>query len=248
MGNKMNRKRLRYLRWIVAGMVMMFMIISIGLIPTEAAENTASQTVKVEQTVTGSPTKTSFVYAIVQTKGTAAMPASNEEQFTLSGNSSNTIHLTFHEAGLYEYTVGRLKDESKKSGITIDDLDKGDAVLPPYHPIGFKVTENEDGSLSVIPYTCYDSNVVFLKDGSGMTLTNEIKGPVVTPTPTPTPTPSTTPKGSTDNNNGKGQYTPKTGDDFQLILSISIAGISGILFILFLLMGRKERKKDIDSE
>lgn len=245
MGNQMNRKRLDYLRWMTAMLVMSVLFASFGLSRIEAAETSSSQTIKVEQTVTGSPTKTSYVYAIVQTRGVATMPAEPETRFTLSGNSSNIIHLTFKEAGLYEYTIGRLKDETKKDGITVDDLDKGDSVLPPYHPIGFKVTENEDGSLSVIPYTCYDSNVVFLKDGTGMTLKNEIKGPVVTPTPTPTP--SATPKGSTDNNSGKGQYTPKTGDDFQMILWISIAGISGVLFLVFVLLGYRRRKKEEET-
>lgn len=240
MGRQMNKKRLSWLRWAIAGLVMVVLVTIMGPAKTEAAGKSSSQTIKVEQTVTGSPAKTSYVYAIVQTRGTSVMPISSEQRFTLTGNSSNTIHLTFTEAGLYEYTIGRLKDENRISGITVNDLDKGNSVLPPYHPVGFKVTENEDGLLTVIPYTCYDSNVVFLKDGTGMTLMNEIKGPVVTPTP------STTPKGSTDNS-GKGQYTPKTGDEFQMILWASIAGISGILLIIFFILGRKKREKEDDN-
>lgn len=262
----MKEKRLRKLNKGIAVPIVLLFVISLfaQLIPAVfAEEGTTRQTITVNQTVEGKPEKTAYTYVIIQTQGDAVTVS--ERTLSLNGEESKKFTIDFTAPGLYEFTVGRLKDESKNvAGVTLEDLYSDDNVVPVKHPFGYKVTQNEDGSLIVLPYTCYDNHVEFLKDGTGIVLLNTIKGPVEpTPTPTPTPTitptptatvsptPKTTPTPtSTSSNNGKGQYTPKTGDDFRIVLWTTLAVVSGLFLILALVLRRKkedEREKGDES-
>ena len=234
----------------VSMVLLVAFVIALCLCPQVSAETAPiRQIIKVNQAVEGKPERTDYVYAILQTRGSDITDSISDRIFKLSGDSSFETSMTFETPGTYEFTVGRLKNESvKASDITSDDFYKDDNVVPINHPFGFKVTENEDGTLSVIPYTCYDNHVEFLKDGTGIVLSNLIKGPVE-PTPTPTPSPSVTvtssPKPSSNSgasDNGKGQYSPKTGDEFQMVLWASMAGISIVLILILLIVGRKKKK------
>lgn len=253
----MKEKRLRKLNKGIAVPIVLLFVISLfaQLIPAVfAEEGTTRQTITVNQTVEGKPEKTAYTYVIIQTQGDSVTVS--ERSLSLSGEESKKFTIDFTAPGLYEFTVGRLKDESKDvASVTLDDLYADDNVVPVKHPFGYKVTQNEDGSLYALPYTCYDNHVEFLKDGTGIVLRNTIKGSVE-PTPTPTASASPTPKTTvtstpTSSNNGKGQYTPKTGDDFRMTLWASLAVISGLFLILALVMRRKkeedEREKGDES-
>ena len=253
----MNEKQRIKLNKRIAVPIVLLFVLSLfpQLIPmVSAEEETVRQTITVNQTVEGKPEKTAYTYVIIQTQGEAVTVS--ERSLSLNGEESKKLTIDFTVPGLYEFTVGRLRDESKAvASVTLEDLYSDDNVVPVKHPFGYKVTQNEDGSLNVLPYTCYDNHVEFLKDGTGIVLLNTIKGPVE---PTPTPTASASPTAKTtvtptsmSSNNGKGQYTPKTGDDFRMTLWASLAVISGLFLILAMVMRRKkeddEREKGDES-
>lgn len=240
-------------KWLSIFVTLLFvMTMILRFIPSVSAdEASVRQTITIKQAVEGNPEKTAYVYAVVQTNGPDMGTIITERSFRLSGNDTHKTYMTFTAPGTYEFTIGRLQNETKNaSEIVLDDFYKDDNVVPVKHPFGYKVTQNEDGSLSVLPYTCYDNHVEFLKDGTGIVLSNTIKGPVE-PTPTPTPSPSAsvtpTPKPSSNSgssDNGKGQYSPKTGDEFHMTLWVSIAVISILIIMLLLVLGRKKKKEE----
>ena len=171
----MTKKMLSHLRPLIGLLVAVAVLFGTALMSL-AATTPVRQTVRITQTIKGTPEKTSYVYALVQTRGDAVLPDEDVLPAQLTENDTLTIHFSFTAPGVYEYTIGRLTDEEKTSGITLEDLETGNEVEPPFHPFGFKVTTSEDGSLKVTPYTCYDDNVILFADGSGLTLKNVIDG------------------------------------------------------------------------
>lgn len=250
----MNKKRLKIsYKWLCVFALLAFVATMLSpLVSAVSAEDQAvQQTIKINQKVEGNPEKTSYLYAVIQTNGPDIGKNIRDRSFRLTGNDEFETVMVFEEPGMFEFTVGRVRNESKGIGdITMDDLYKDDNVIPIKHPFGYKVTENDDGSLTVLPYTCYDNHVEFLKDGTGIVLNNLIKGsvePTATPTPSITPTQTSKPSSSpSPSDNGKGQYSPKTGDEFHMTLWICVAGVS-ILFILILLVLGRKKKKDETS-
>lgn len=151
-------------------------ILSTCMLAVAESENSVSASLHVAQLIYGGaePDTVTGEYAVIPNKEDNPMPPSGDELFNIQGNTEKVLTFTFTEPGNYEYTIGKLKDSKKTSDITVDNFEKGTEEHPLTHPIGFQVKQNADGTLSVIPYTCYDGQAVISKDGSSMTLWNYV--------------------------------------------------------------------------
>lgn len=119
-----------------------------------AAGDGLKQCVTVSQTVSGSPSKTTYTYYLMPMEKGNPMPSEADGgkleddfyKFTLKDNDSAKFYLTFTEPGTYTYEIRRT-----------EAVPEGDTVTPTIHPFGYKVKAAEDGTLEVIPFTCYDA-------------------------------------------------------------------------------------------
>lgn len=129
------------------------MAAGIGATRAFAASDEVKQCVTVKQTVNGSPSKTTYTYYLMPMEKGNPMPSSADGgklenglyRFTLKENDSAKFYLTFTEPGTYNYELRRT-----------EAVPEDDVVTPTIHPFGYKVTRLADGTLEVIPFTCYD--------------------------------------------------------------------------------------------
>lgn len=171
-----------------------------------------------------------FCYVMTPLDGAPQQIEKNEYWIEGHGERNGTFPLRFTHAGEYSYILSASPNyrnsgyvyEDMTYTITVDVKESGNKL-----ELGYFIIQGSDNKK-------YDA--LYLDP----TYTESVPSPTVSPTPRTTASPIPT-------NNGKGQYTPKTGDDFQMMLWVSIAGISAIAIFFLLLFGRKKKKEENET-
>lgn len=126
-----------------------------------AADKVQTQCVTVKQSVSGTPSKTTYTYYLMPMEKGNPMPTESDGgkleeglyKFTLKGTDSAKFHLKFTEPGTYNYELRRT-----------EPVPDGDTVSPTVHPFGYKVKADAEGNLEIIPFTCYDVYMEIVDD------------------------------------------------------------------------------------
>lgn len=197
--NKTSRKGFARMTWaLVLALVWAICLSCVSIAASEG--KTFTQTVEVTQTVKNNPTKTKYVYVLTPEKSTSPMPEGSKNgtySFTLNGADKHSFDITFDatKEGNYVYDLTRTE-------VAPD----GEKVTPESHKFGYWVHEDSDGSMVIIPYTCYDNHMVIWDetddDGNpiGITLVNAV---------------SAEPSGGKDGKDGQDGKDGKDGKDGQ---------------------------------
>ena len=228
----------------VTSILLVALLIGCICVVAHADSDVFKQTVRVTQILKNSPSRSTYTYLLKPVLSTNPMPEGSKDglyQFSMNGNSEQTFQFEFDAtvSGNYQYDLTRVE--------TIPD---GDTVTPVSHKFGFLVQRDGDGQMIIIPYTCYDNHMEIWKQTDekgnpvGITLSNTIKGNSDAEV-TPFPSPSNKNGGFGNNgNNGKGQYTPKTGDDTPLVSLIIMAVVSALMVIFLVWLDRRKERGD----
>lgn len=126
-----------------------------GLSVAAFAADSYTQCVTVNQSVKGSPSKTTYTYYLMAMEKGNPMPEGTGSdglyKFTLEGDDTAKFYLTFTEPGTYNYELRRT-----------EAAPNGDEVSPNVHPFGYRVKANGE----IIPFTCYDAYME-IRDSDG---------------------------------------------------------------------------------
>lgn len=138
---------------LLALLVSLSMIVALGVCVLAAAAETITETVKVEQTVSGSPSVTKYTYVLTPAESTNPMPEGTVDgvytiKDVVGATTDETaprfsILIDKSKAGFYEYTL-------EKTGTT----PAGETVTPEKYVFGYIVRVGKDGNMEVVPYIC----------------------------------------------------------------------------------------------
>lgn len=251
------------LKSLVALTLSLSMILS--LFVTAFAETTGevfTQTIKVTQELKNKPKRDSYTYELTPVKAESPMPEGTKDgvySLVVKGATTDKNAPTFSiefdasKPGDYQYRLDR-----------VETTPEGDTVTPESHLFGYMVKE-ENGKMIIIPYTCYDNEMVIWDkvdaDGNpiGITLANVLTGKPEEPSSSST-TSSTRSSSSTTKVTGRNATSPtgttrtatntirsivNTGDPHHIIVWVVIVTLSagGLILIAAL-----KRKKEEDEE
>jgi len=196
----------------------------------------------VKKIVDGDPAEAStFAFVLEADDPAYPMPEGSTDgmkEITITGEGESEFGvLTFTEAGSYSYTV--VERDTGADGYTYDKT---------IYDVSYEITE-QDGQLVSVRTIKRDGVVV--TDFTAFTFTNVYgaDGPTPSPSPSvsPSPSPSVSPSPS-PNQGGNPSASPKTGDDTNLTLWVTLAAVSlGLIVFLSILLRfteKKSKKKD----
>lgn len=188
-----------------------------------AAQQDTTAAISVRQIfTTASETDGPFQYELTALEAESPMPSGSENgtyQFNMSGNTEETLTMTYNHAGDYRYQVKQIVAEPQ-NGYTYDEQ---------IYTVVVRIINTADG---VLESELYISGNGGKTDGIVFENRYQTDEPTVSPDPEPSPNPN----------------PPQTGDTSNPVLwktmfSISLLGMAALLIVLL-----KHRKEDTTNE